>query len=118
MPRRHRLIRGRRHPTAQLGLDPRVELRARELLVGRQKIVESESSLLVEHEHAPEASGAVVIDFTIGEQGTVTKSTVASSDMKDAAAPACMSEAIAGWLFPRPDGGSVEVSYPFVLEPG
>jgi outer membrane biosynthesis protein TonB len=66
----------------------------------------------------PEARGKVVIDFTIGEEGKVTQAGVASSDMKDAAAPACMANAINGWLFPKPDGGSVKVSYPFVLEPG
>lgn len=66
----------------------------------------------------PEAKGRVVIDFTIGEQGTVTHATVASSDMQDKAAPACMRDAIHSWTFPKPSGGSVAVSYPFVLEPG
>ena len=66
----------------------------------------------------PGARGKIAIDFTIGAQGRVTRSAVAASDMKDEAVPACISEAIEGWLFPRPDGGSVEVSYPFVLEPG
>ncbi|HEY0133910.1 MAG TPA: AgmX/PglI C-terminal domain-containing protein [Nannocystis sp.] len=66
----------------------------------------------------PQASGKIVIDFTIGDKGTVTKTAVAESSMKDAAVPTCMSAAIEGWLFPKPDGGSVEVTYPFVLEPG
>jgi hypothetical protein len=64
------------------------------------------------------ASGKIVIDFTIGEQGTVTKTAVASSDMKDAGVPTCMSSVIAGWVFPKPVGGQVDVTYPFVLEPG
>ena len=66
----------------------------------------------------PKASGKVVIDFTIGEQGTVTKSTVAANDLKDASVSVCMSSVITGWVFPKPDGGHVEVTYPFVLEPG
>lgn len=66
----------------------------------------------------PEARGKVVIDFTIGEEGKVTRAVVGSSDMQDAALPTCMTNAIRGWLFPKPDGGSVQVSYPFALEPG
>ncbi len=66
----------------------------------------------------PEAKGRVVLDFTIGEQGRVTRSVVASSDMADAWTPECMRAATMGWLFPKPDGGEVVVSYPFVLEPG
>ena len=66
----------------------------------------------------PEASGKIVIEFTIGEQGTVTHSAVAESDMKDASVPTCVSSVIASSLFPKPVGGHVVVSYPFVLEPG
>jgi hypothetical protein len=29
-----------------------------------------------------------------------------------------MRDAIHSWTFPKPSGGSVAVSYPFVLEPG
>ena len=66
----------------------------------------------------PEARGSVVIDFTIGVEGKVTHTALAASDMKDAAVPTCMREAIGRWLFPKPEGGAVQVSYPFVLEPG
>ncbi|MBK7829339.1 AgmX/PglI C-terminal domain-containing protein [Nannocystis sp.] len=66
----------------------------------------------------PEAQGRVVIDFTIGPQGTVTQAAVGSSDMGEVAAPTCMRDAIQGWVFPAPSGGSVKVSYPFLLEPG
>lgn len=66
----------------------------------------------------PEAKGRVVLDFTIDESGSVTRSVVASSDMADAQAPECMRAATLRWIFPKPDGGEVEVSYPFVLEPG
>jgi len=66
----------------------------------------------------PEARGRVVLEFTIDTQGAVTRSAVESSDMADAAVPECMRAAAAGWRFPRPVGGAVAVSYPFVLEPG
>ena len=65
-----------------------------------------------------EAQGRVVIDFTIAEDGAVTGAKVAESSMRDAEAPACMRDKIAGWAFPQPSGGAVQVSYPFVLEPG
>ncbi len=66
----------------------------------------------------PNAAGNIVIDFTIGEQGRVTSTAVGSSDFEDAAVPQCMRTAIGGWLFPKPEGGAVDVSYPFLLEPG
>ncbi|MBA3550444.1 MAG: AgmX/PglI C-terminal domain-containing protein [Nannocystis sp.] len=66
----------------------------------------------------PEAKGRVVLDFTIGESGSVIHSVVGSSDMADAKAPECMAAAALRWIFPKPDGGVVVVSYPFVLEPG
>ncbi len=65
-----------------------------------------------------EAQGRVVIDFTIGEDGAVTGAKVAESSMADVEAPACMRDTIAGWAFPQPTGGAVQVSYPFLLEPG
>ena len=69
-------------------------------------------------ERDPQAQGRVVIDFTIGTEGKVTASKVGAGDFKDVAASECMADAVAGWVFPRPDGGYVVVSYPFVLEPG
>lgn len=66
----------------------------------------------------PEAQGEVVLDFTIGVDGKVTAATVAANSMGDAMAAECMRAAATGWLFPKPDGGYVVVTYPFVLEPG
>ena len=66
----------------------------------------------------PAAQGRVVLEFTIGAEGTVTRSAVGSSDMADVKVPECMAAAALGWSFPRPEGGEVAVSYPFVLEPG
>jgi len=50
-------------------------------------------------------------------EGSVTRSEVAASDM-DAAISECMRGAAGGWVFPRPEGGALQVEYPFVLEPG
>jgi TonB family protein len=66
----------------------------------------------------PQAQGRIVLDFTIGTEGAVTRSEVASSDMADAAVSECMRVAAGTWVFPKPEGGALKVQYPFVLEPG
>jgi outer membrane biosynthesis protein TonB len=67
--------------------------------------------------HDPELEGRVSVDFVIGAEGKVIRST-AESDM-EGEVPECIANAVGRWLFPRPaDGKDVAVSYPFVLEPG
>ncbi|PCC73048.1 hypothetical protein SAMN02745121_06490 [Nannocystis exedens] len=68
-------------------------------------------------ERDAQANGVVLVAFTIGTAGEVTATKVESSDIGDQTLHACMREAVGGWLFPRPEGGSVEVDYPFVLVP-
>ena len=64
-----------------------------------------------------EANGIVLVAFTIGTAGKATAATIEHSDISDGTLHACMLGAVRGWLFPRPEGGSVEVRYPFVLVP-
>lgn len=66
----------------------------------------------------PGAKGKVVLDFTIGTEGKVTRSAVESSDLADAQMTECLRVAVGGWSFPRPVGGALQVNYPFVFEPG
>jgi hypothetical protein len=67
--------------------------------------------------HDPELSGSVIVQFVIGSEGKVTRST-ARSEM-EGEVPECIAKAVGRWMFPRPaDGEDVVVSYPFVLEPG
>lgn len=67
----------------------------------------------------PELSGRVVVAFTIGSEGRVTNSEVSSTTLTDSGVPECITGAVARWMFPKPsDGASVQVTYPFVLEPG
>lgn len=68
-------------------------------------------------ERDAEANGIVLVTFTIGTTGEVTAATIGSSDIGDETLHGCVREAVQGWLFPRPEGGSVEVDYPFVLVP-
>jgi hypothetical protein len=67
----------------------------------------------------PELGGRVVVDFTVGTKGRVTKTEVSSTGLEDSDVPACVAGAVGRWLFPRPaDGQEVQITYPFVLEPG
>ncbi len=67
----------------------------------------------------PNAKGRVAVQFTIGGTGKVPSAVVQESTMKDAGVGNCIAQAVRRWTFPKPEGGgSVIVTYPFVLEPG
>lgn len=68
---------------------------------------------------SPRLAGRVAIQFTIGSDGSVPTAVVAESTINDAAVSGCIAQAVRRWKFPKPQGGgSVIVTYPFVLEPG
>jgi hypothetical protein len=49
----------------------------------------------------------------------VPSAVVQETTMKDAGVGNCIAQAVRRWTFPKPEGGgSVIVTYPFVLEPG
>ena len=67
----------------------------------------------------PNLKGRVSVQFTIGGTGAVQAAVVAESQIKDTAVSNCIAQAVRRWKFPKPQGGgSVIVTYPFVLEPG
>ena len=66
----------------------------------------------------PNTKGRVAIAFEIDGNGNVPEAIVQESTMKDPAAGDCIAAAVAGWKFPKPRTGTVNVVYPFVLEPG
>ena len=66
----------------------------------------------------PELAGKFNIDFEIAENGEVTASKVSGSTLNDTTVEACMAATAKSWKFPAPTGGSVAVTYPFVVEPG
>jgi len=67
----------------------------------------------------PELAGKLTVDFTVGPDGHVSGSEIqAGSTVGDATVEACIQSTVLKWLFPKPDGGSVAVSYPFELAPG
>lgn len=67
----------------------------------------------------PNLKGRVSIQFTIGSTGKVPVAVVQSTSVKDASVGNCIASAVKRWSFPKPQGGgTVIVSYPFVLSPG
>lgn len=64
-----------------------------------------------------EASGVVAVDFTIDESGAVRDPVLFAEELTDATLHECMRETILAWKFPRPEGGSVTVTYPFLFLP-
>lgn len=67
----------------------------------------------------PSLAGKVVVNFTIGSDGKVAKSAVASSTLSENTVDSCISEAVSRWKFPKTrNGQSLTVNYPFVLETG
>ncbi len=61
-------------------------------------------------------SGRITTRFTIGATGAVVSSGIEASTLGNPAVEACVAAAVRRWDFPRPEGGVVVVSYPFVLK--
>ena len=63
------------------------------------------------------ASGVLAVDFTIDESGEVRDPVVFGEDLTDATLHDCVRDRILAWKFPRPEGGQVTVTYPFLFMP-
>jgi hypothetical protein len=67
----------------------------------------------------PTLAGRIVIDWTIDPQGTPQDIRIESNSMPPSPVPSCLEALILEeWHFPKPTGGDVHVSFPFVLPPG
>jgi len=67
----------------------------------------------------PNLAGRVAIQFSIAATGSVPVAVVESSSLKDLNVANCVAKAVKRWRFPKPEGGgTVLVTYPFVLSPG
>lgn len=64
----------------------------------------------------PNMEGRVMVNFTIGPTGAVVASIVQSSTLGNPVVEQCIAAALRRWEFPRPQGGIVVVTYPFVLK--
>ena len=56
-----------------------------------------------------------MVRFTIDPSGKVTESAIQESCSIIHAREGCIRDAVRTWIFPKPQGGKVVVSYPFVL---
>jgi hypothetical protein len=64
----------------------------------------------------PTLSGKIVLYWTITEAGTIASVDVEQDTLNDAEVTNCIKALVKGWRFPRPAGGSVDVSFPFVFQ--
>lgn len=71
-----------------------------------------------EMQHQPKLEGAVHMNWRIDLQGKVASVRVAKSTLGNARVEGCMARQIKRWVFPKPDGGEVDVTYPFLLRGG
>ncbi|NOY91497.1 MAG: AgmX/PglI C-terminal domain-containing protein [Deltaproteobacteria bacterium] len=69
----------------------------------------------VEVQRQPNLRGRVSIAWRIDLAGRVTTARVGSSTLHNARVEGCMVRQIRRWRFPQPDGGQVQVSYPFIF---
>ena len=66
----------------------------------------------------PKLSGKIVVLFTIGTDGRVIRARIQSTTMHNENVESCILRMVRRWRFPRPEKGSVTVSYPFIFTPG
>jgi TonB family protein len=69
----------------------------------------------VEVQRQPNLRGRVEIAWRINLQGAVTTSRVASSTLRNPGVEGCIVRQVRRWRFPQPDGGEVNVTYPFIF---
>jgi TonB family protein len=63
----------------------------------------------------PDLQGKISVRFTIGPTGAVVEISVESNTMGDEEVARCIVSVMRGWRFPKPEGGSVTVAYPFIF---
>lgn len=66
----------------------------------------------------PTMAGKLTVIFEIAAGGEVSSSQIQGSTLADAKVEGCVAAAVQSWKFPAPDGGSVQVNYPFEFAPG
>ncbi|MBN2718844.1 MAG: AgmX/PglI C-terminal domain-containing protein [Deltaproteobacteria bacterium] len=64
---------------------------------------------------SPGLSGRIVFDWTVKTDGRVSGVRVRSSTLSNSSVSQCISDRIKKWKFPRPKGGEVVITYPFLF---
>ena len=65
----------------------------------------------------PSLAGKVIIQWIIDEEGAVTTAVTTDSTLNSSATEDCLVQLVSKWRFPKPDGGTVVVKYPFIFSP-
>jgi hypothetical protein len=65
--------------------------------------------------HDPGLSGSLVLEWTIDLNGRVARIGEKRVTLKSAEVPNCVMGSLRTWIFPRPRGGVVVVTYPFLF---
>jgi predicted component of type VI protein secretion system len=61
----------------------------------------------------PTISGKISFQWVISPSGAVNGVRVGQSSLHSGEVAGCIQQAIQGWIFPQPQGGSVTITYPF-----
>lgn len=91
---------------------PKIDMTQVEVFVkGRTAEVKScyDSALLRD----PKTGGSVIWQWTISEKGSVVRSKISKSSIKDKEFLGCLRKKISSWRFPKPEHGAVTISFPF-----
>jgi hypothetical protein len=64
----------------------------------------------------PALSGTLVMHWTIEASGATRNVSVERDTLNNSVVAACIGALIARWHFPPPEGGSADVSFPFVFQ--
>jgi hypothetical protein len=68
-----------------------------------------------ELQRQPNLRGRIEVAWRINLQGAVTTSRVGRSTMGNPRVEGCIVRQVRGWRFPQPDGGEVDVNFPFIF---
>lgn len=71
-----------------------------------------------ELQRQPSLRGRIEIRWRIARNGTVSSASRASSTMQNARVEGCIVRQVRRWRFPEPDGGEVDVNFPFIFGTG
>ena len=64
----------------------------------------------------PDLKGEIKVQFTVGVNGRVTASKIASSTMNDPDVENCILRRFQRMTFPKPEGGEVTIKYPMIFK--
>jgi outer membrane biosynthesis protein TonB len=71
-----------------------------------------------ELQRQPSLRGRIEIRWRIARNGSVSSARVGSSTMHNARVEGCIVRQVRRWRFPQPDGGEVDVNFPFIFGNG